>query len=219
MSTKIWRFYKMKQNEKRAYKPQEFANMVGVTVKTLQNWDNSGKLIAHRSPTNRRYYTYYQYKQCMSDMDVSTDIRRRVIYARVSTKNQKDDLKNQVEFLKTFCNARGLIVDECIEDFGSGMNYNREKWNSLLDSVLNDEISEIVISCKDRFVRFGFDWFERLCNSHNTKIIVVNNEALSPQQELVEDIISILHEFSCRLYGLRKYKKQIQEDNNLNEKL
>ena len=143
---------------------------------------------------------------------MEADQRQTVIYARVSTRNQKDDLSNQVAFLRQFCNARGMIVDRCIEEYGSGLNYNRKKWNELLDGVMQQRIKTIVVTHKDRFVRFGFDWFERFCEKFDTDILVVNNEALSPQEELVQDIISILHVFSCRLYGLRKYKKQIKGD-------
>lgn len=200
------------------YKPKDFAELLGVSVKTLQRWDRDGILKANRTPTDRRYYTYEQYLQ-FKGIQTDNDIREVVIYARVSTKNQKDDLQNQVEFLKQFCNAKGIIVNQCIEDFGSGLNYNRKKWNKLLDEVMENKIKTIVISNKDRFIRFGFDWFERFCEKFNTEIIVVNNETLSPNEELVQDIISILHVFSCRLYGLRKYKNQIKDDENIAKEL
>ncbi len=193
------------------YKPKDFAELVGVSVKTLQRWDREGTLTANRTPTNRRYYTYDQYLQ-YKGIRMEADQRQTVIYARVSTRNQKDDLSNQVAFLRQFCNARGMIVDRCIEEYGSGLNYNRKRWNELLDGVMQQRIKTIVVTHKDRFVRFGFDWFERFCEKFDTDILVVNNEALSPQEELVQDIISILHVFSCRLYGLRKYKKQIKGD-------
>jgi len=124
-----------------------------------------------------------------------------------------------VEFLKQFCNARGIIVHQCIEDFGSGLNYNRKKWNPLLEEVMERKIGTIIISSKDRFIRFGYDRFEKFCMKFNTSIIVVNNESLSPNEELVQDIISILHVFSCRLYGLRKYKNQIKEDVDIAKEL
>jgi len=212
----------MNTSNHKNYKPGEFAEMVGVTVKTLQRWDREGILVAGRTPTDRRFYTYYQYLQVMQGRNDGTndeDLRQTVIYARVSTKNQSDDLKNQVRFLREFCNARGMIVDECIEDYGSGLNYNRKKWNHLLDQVMEREIKVIVISHKDRFIRFGFDWFEKFCEKFGTKILVVNNEELSPQEELVQDIVSILHVFSCRLYGLRKYEKKIREDEEIAENL
>ena len=200
------------------YKPKDFAELLGVSVKTLQRWDRDGILKANRTPTDRRYYTYDQYLQ-FKGIQIENDVRDTVIYARVSTRNQKDDLKNQVEFLRQFCNAKGIIVNQCIEDFGSGLNYNRKKWNNLLEEVMENKIKSIVISSKDRFIRFGYDWFEKFCEKFNTKIIVVNNETLSPNEELVQDIISILHVFSCRLYGLRKYKNQIKGDADIAKEL
>ena len=200
------------------YKPKDFAELLGVSVKTLQRWDRDGILKANRTPTDRRYYTYDQYLQ-FKGIQIENDIRDTVIYARVSTRNQKDDLQNQVEFLKQFCNAKGIIVNQCIEDFGSGLNYNRKKWNKLLDEVMENKIKTIVISNKDRFIRFGYDWFEKFCEKFNTKIIIVNNETLSSNEELVQDIISILHVFSCKLYGLRKYKNQIKEDDEIAKEL
>lgn len=200
------------------YKPKDFANLLGVSVKTLQRWDRDGILKANRTLTDRRYYTYNQYLQFKGIIS-DTDSRQTVIYARVSTRNQKDDLQNQVTFLRQFCNARGMIVDQCIEDYGSGLNYNRKKWNDLLDEVMEQKIKTIVITHKDRFVRFGYDWFEKFCMKFNTSITVVNNEDLSLQEELVQDIVSILHVFSCRLYGLRKYKKLIEEDKEIVKEL
>ena len=191
------------------YKPKEFAELLNVSVLTLQRWDNAGKLKAFRTPTNRRYYTYEQYQKYMG---ITTLNKKTVIYTRVSTSNQKDALKNQVEFLKQYVNGKGIIVDTVIEDYGSGLNYNRKQWNKLIDECMTNEISTIIITHKDRFIRFGFDWFEKFLNKFGVNFIIVNNESLSPQEELVQDIISILHVFSCRIYGLRKYEKKIKED-------
>nr|WP_298567643.1 IS607 family transposase [uncultured Mogibacterium sp.] len=200
------------------YKPKDFAELLGISVKTLQRWDREGILKANRTPTNRRYYTYDQYLQ-FKGINIENDKRKVVIYTRVSTRNQKDDLLNQVAFLRQFCNAKGIIVDQCVEDYGSGLNYNRKKWNELLDEVIEQKIKTIVVTHKDRFVRFGYDWFEKFCMKFNTTIVVVNNEELSPQEELVQDIVSILRVFSCRLYGLRKYKKQIERDGGIAKEL
>ena len=196
------------------YKPKEFAKLLNVSVKTLQRWDREKTLIANRTLTNRRYYTYDQYLQ-FKGIGKDADFRKIVIYTRVSTRNQSDDLENQVDFLQTYANAKGLIADEIIRDYGSGLNYNRKKWNQLMVEVMENKIKMILVSHQDRFVRFGFDWFEKFCNKFNVEIVVVKNEKLSPHEELVQDIVSILHVFSCRLYGLRKYKKQIEGDENI----
>lgn len=193
------------------YKIHEMAERLGISVKTLQRWDVTGKLKANRTLGNHRYYTEDQYNEYMGLADDESH-RKVVAYARVSSRGQKDDLRNQIDFIRAFVNAKGVILDECIEDIGSGLNYNRPRWNELLESVMNDEIATIYVTYKDRFVRFGFDWFERLCNQHQTEIVVLNNVETSPEQELVEDLTSIVHVFSCRLYGLRKYKKVIQSD-------
>lgn len=199
------------------YKPKDFAELLNVSVKTLQRWDREGILIAKRTPTDRRFYTYDQYLDFKGIKNNSS--RKVIIYTRVSTNNQKDDLINQVNFLQNFINAKGIIVDEIIQDIGSGLNYKRKKWNELLDEVMENKIDMIIVSNKDRFIRFGFEWFERFVGKFDTKILVVNNELLSPQEELVQDIISILHVFSCRIYGLRKYKKRIKEDDEIAKSL
>ena len=80
---------------------------------------------------------------------------------------------------------------------------------------MENKVDSIIVTHKDRFIRFGYDWFERFLSKYNVKIIIVNNELLSPQEELVQDIISILHVFSCRIYGLRKYKKKIEWDEEI----
>lgn len=195
------------------YKPKDFAEILNVSVKTLQRWDREGILVAKRTPTDRRYYTYDQYLEYKGIND-NTE-RKIVLYVRVSTNGQKDDLLNQKQFLLNFTSSKGIIVNETIEDIGSGLNYNRKKWNKLIEECMENKIDSIIVTHKDRFIRFGFDWFERFLAKFNVKIIVVNNELLSPQEELVQDIISILHVFSCRIYGLRKYKKKIEEDEEI----
>ena len=125
------------------YKPKDFAELLGVSVKTLQRLDREGILKANRTPTDRRSYTYDKYLQ-FKGINTENDNRQIVIYARVSTKNQKDDLQNQVTFLRQFCNAKGIIVDECIEDYGSWLNYNRKKWNQLLDEAMEQKTSKLL---------------------------------------------------------------------------
>ena len=198
----------------KVYRIHEMAEKLGVSIKTLQRWDNTGKLPARRTPSNQRYYTEDQYLDYIG-LSVEKPHRKAVAYARVSSRNQKDDLKHQIDFIRTFANARGVILDECIEDIGSGLNYNRKKWNDLLNDCINQKIQTIIISNKDRFIRFGYDWFEQFLLNYGVNIIVVSNDKLSPNEELIQDLISIIHIFSCRIYGLRKYKKKIKNDEEL----
>lgn len=195
-------------------KINEMAKRLGVSIKTLQRWDRDGILVAKRTPTDRRYYTEDQYLEYIGS---ATESKRKIIaYVRVSGVNQKDDLQNQITFIRNHVNAKGEILDFVIEDIGSGLNYNRKNWNDLLlNQVPKGEIKKIYITYKDRFVRFGFDWFKRFCNHYDCEIIVINNPDTSPQKELVDDLISIIHVFSCRIYGLRKYKKDISSDESL----
>jgi len=195
------------------YKPKEFSEMIGVSVKTLQRWDREDKLKAYRTPSNRRYYTHKQYVDYIGEG--KTKQGKVIIYTRVSTSNQKDDMENQIEFLKQYSNAKGIIVDEIFKDIGSGLNYKRKKWNKLLQECMLGHVKTVIISHKDRFIRFGYNWFEDFLKSNGVEIIVVNNEKTSPEQELVNDLISIIHVFSCRIYGLRKYKDKIRKDEDV----
>ncbi|WP_333604233.1 IS607 family transposase, partial [Lactobacillus acetotolerans] len=128
-------------------KPSEMAKRLGVTTTTLRNWDKSGKLLAKRTVSNQRFYTETDYLKAINAKPKDNHVN--VIYARVSTRNQKDDLEYQVEFLKQYANAKGIIISEVIADIGSGLNYKRKKWNFLLDDVMNHKIGTIYIAYPD----------------------------------------------------------------------
>ena len=199
------------------YKVGEFAKLLNVTVKTLQNWDKQGTLKAYRTPTNQRFYTEEQLNQILN-LSNSNQMEKqglKIGYCRVSTHNQKNNLKNQEEYLRSYTNAKGVILDEVFTDIGSGINYNRKNFNKILELVEAGEVSEIYVTYKDRFVRFGFDWFNNFCEKHGTKIIILNQPSTSPEQELAEDLLNIVTVFSARSHGLRTYKKQLEQ--NLNE--
>jgi putative resolvase len=167
-----------------------------------------GILKAHRSITKRRYYTYDQYLQMTGR---KAKRQQLVVYCRVSSASQKKDLISQKKAVESFCLAAGKIINVKLEDIGSGLNYKRKNFVHLMEMVERGEVSEIVVAHKDRLVRFGFEWFEKFCNDHGVSICVMNADALSPEQEMTKDFLSIIHCFSSRLYGLRKYKKKIIE--------
>ena len=196
------------------YSIGKFAKEIGVTTKTLRNWHESGKLIPCKiSESGARYYNETQLREYLNKR-IGSNSKDVYIYSRVSNIGQKDDLNNQIEFLKMYANSKGYITKE-LYDIGSGLNFKRKNWNKLLTLVQEGSVSKIIIAHKDRFIRFGYDWFENFCKNNNCVIEVVNNEKLSPQEELVQDLISIIHVFSCRIYGLRKYKKEIVDDKNV----
>lgn len=196
------------------YKVGEFAKLLNVTVKTLQNWDKQGSLKAYRTPTNQRFYTEEQLNQILRLGNEKQGLK--IGYCRVSTHNQKNSLEYQEEYLRSYTNAKGVILDEVLTDIGSGINYNRKNFNRILELVEDGEIAEIYVTYKDRFVRFGFDWFNNFCEKHGAKIIILKQPSTSPEQELAEDLLNIATVFSARNHGLRTYKKQLEQ--NLNEK-
>ncbi|MEC4817476.1 MAG: IS607 family transposase [Scytonema sp. PMC 1069.18] len=191
------------------YVPPRIATArLGVCSKTLERWLKEGKIKGIFTPSGQRRYDV--------DSVVATgstdqgDRRAVVVYARVSSRSSYGDLDKQAEFLKSHYPEADIITD-----IGSGLNFKRKGLQALLERVLSDDVRLIVIAHKDRLCRFGFDLVAWLCDRQQVKILVLDQKNLSPERELVEDILAIIHVFSCRLYGLRKYKKQITEDSEL----
>ena len=192
------------------YRPKEASQYIGRSISTLQRLDYSGKLKAHRTTTNRRYYTKEQLDTFLGKKAQTR--RLQIAYARVSSYEQKPELQHQLEYIRNYVNAKGIILDQEITDIGSGLNYNRKKWNKLMDLVEENKVGKIYIAYKDRFIRFGYDWFNHFCQKHGCDIVVLNNPSLSPEEELTQDLLTILHVFSSRSYGIRKYQKQIKKE-------
>jgi len=191
------------------YTIAQFSEMTGYAVKTLQKWDRDGKLTPLRTPTNRRLYTDEHVRLLRGS---KVDERRKVtVYMRVSSQAQKPDLKNQRLALEQFCAARGFSVDDWIEEIGGGLNFKRPKFLSIITEITTGRLDKLVIAHKDRLTRFGFDLVAHLAQENGCEIVVLNTESLSPEQELVQDLMTITHCFSARLYGLRSYKKALQK--------
>jgi predicted site-specific integrase-resolvase len=191
------------------YSPKQFGQMIGRSVSTLQKWDRAEVLKAHRSPTNRRYYTHDQYLAYRGLL--AQEQGKVIVYARVSSAGQKPDLVNQLAALHAYCDTRGVRADEWIEEIGSGLNYQRKRFNQIMEQIELGQVKQLIIAHKDRLVRFGFEWFAAFCERHGTELLIVNGDTLSPEQELVQDLLSIVHVFSDRLYGLRSYRKVIRD--------
>lgn len=195
-------------------KPKEVSQMLNVTVKTLQNWDYSGKLVAKRNPNNRRYYTFEQLNKFLGKEKIPT--KKTIIgYCRVSSNKQKDDLQRQIENVKTYMFSKGYQF-EIIQDIGSGINYNKKGLNNLIQMIISNQIEKIVVAYKDRLLRFGFELVENICKLYDVEIEIIDNTEKTEEQELVEDLVQIITVFSCKLNGKRanRLKKIAREVDN-----
>lgn len=188
----------------------EAAKYLGYSVNTLQRWDRQGKLKPEtRTFTNRRDYTKSQLDLFLGRK--MKENRKIIAYCRVSTFSQKPDLLNQRKLLESFCTAKGYSNVEYVEEVGGGLDFNRKKLQKLFSDVGKGQVESIIVTHKDRLCRFGFDFLDFICKENNCTLQVINAETTSPEQEVTEDLMEIIHCFSCRLYGLRKYSKKIKE--------
>ena len=182
---------------------KEACLLLGLHPRTIQKWDKQGKIKVVRTLGGRRRIPESEIRRLQGEKG----IRSIIGYARVSSTAQKDDLERQVEYLR----QRG--VREVITDIGSGLNEKRKGFLRLLDRVLHNEVDKVVILYEDRLTRFGFDTLRKVFEAHGTSIEVLNQvEMKSPQQELVDDLITIISHFSGKMYGLRSHRhKEVVE--------
>jgi predicted site-specific integrase-resolvase len=192
------------------YSIAQFAKQVGVSVKTLQRWDREGRLKAKRTLSGRRYYDEADLATALN-LPQRAAIRRTVAYCRVSSPAQRADLRTQRAALERYAVSKQLGVDEWIMEIGGGLNFERKRFLRLVDAIVEGEVSRLLIAHQDRLARFGFALLKHLCETHHTELVVMNTETLSPEQELVQDLMSIVHCFSSRLYGLRNYRKALEK--------
>jgi putative resolvase len=188
-------------------KAREVLKKYNISRNTLHKWLKSGKIPYVLTPTGQ--YDYFPVAPAGS---VITE-RPTVLYARVSTVAQQENLNRQIERLQSFCSARGYVVATLYSDIGSALNYNRKKYVNLYQSIIEKQVGRLIIEYKDRLLRFGFEDFERLCAFSGTELIVLDHiESLkSKEKEMTEDLISIIHHFSMRLYSSRRGKKVLSD--------
>lgn len=191
------------------YRIDEFAKRIGRAKSTIRRWEDEGKIQVKRLPSGHRYFDESDVRTILGGIPQRRDT---VVYCRVSNAGQKDDLGSQVKAMEAYCLGAGIAVDEWIQEVGGGMNFKRKKFLGLIDRIMRGEVARLMVAHKDRLMRFGFDVFAHIAAGNGCEVIVVNQPSLSPEQEVVEDLMSIIHTFSCRLYGMRRYKKIIQED-------
>ena len=169
---------------------------------TLRHWADTGKIKSLRTPGGQRRYDISSFDK--SKRTPRTEDNRKIIcYARVSSRGQKDDLQRQIRFLEQHC-PDGIIIT----DIASGINWKRKGLASILELAVQGDIREVVVAARDRLCRFAFDLLERMLALHDVGITVLDSERCSPEQELSEDLLSIVQIFCCRRNGKRRYTRK-----------
>jgi putative resolvase len=192
---------------------KEAKELLGVSTKTIQNWDKAGIISVVRTPGGRRRIPLSEIERIRGG---SSSLRKKLaIYARVSSNEQKQkgDLERQINFVKENLDEEFLLVDT-LSDVGSGLNDKRKGLHKLMKLAKEKEMTDVAIRCKDRLTRFGYGYLEEYFNSHGVTIHVLDQEEeiKTAQEELADDLISIITSFSGKLYGLRSKKhKELQK--------
>ncbi len=203
----------------RHYTLKEASKILGVSIKTLQRWDKAGKIKCIRTLGGKRRIPESEIKRILGIKD--KEQRKIIGYARVSSNTQKDDLERQIQLIKSYAEENDWNI-QILKDIGSGLNEKRKNYKKLLKMVINREVEKVIITYPDRLTRFGFETLKEFFKSYGTEIIVINKKYRTPQEELVEDLITIISHFAGKLYGMcsHKYKKltktiqEIVSDNN-----
>jgi hypothetical protein len=178
------------------------ASILGVTPKTVRLWEKEGKISSIKTEGgHRRFYPSEVLKnKKQSNMTIG--------YARVSTSEQKDDLDRQKKILELYCAEKGWNC-EIISDIGSGINYNKKGLERLIKLICLGEIERLVVSHKDRLLRFGSEIIFSICEQHNVEIVIINKSINSTfEEELTNDVLEIITVFSAKLYGSRSHKNK-----------
>lgn len=195
-------------------KAKEVLKILGITRQTLYNYLKRGK-VSIKAKYNKNFYEYDDDSvyALIGQKQIKSD-RKIVSYSRVSTQNQKEQLKEQTIRIYDSCISRGLTLNKQYEEIKSGMSGDRPKLQELIREVITGNIELIVIENKDRLVRFGFDILEQIFKYYNTKILVLNDslENKTYEQELTDDLISIIHYFTMKSYSHRRKLNKIRKE-------
>ena len=188
------------------------AKELGVSQETLRRWEAAGKIEVERTPNGHRRYDLAKLHGIAPRLPIPAyagTSRPTVAYARLSSHDQRDDLARQVALLETFCAANGWSY-EVIQDFGSGLNYHKRGLQQLIKRIGAGEVGRLVLTHKDRLLRFGSEIIFSLCELTNTEVVIINQgqQPVSFEEELTQDVLEIITVFSARLYGSRSRKNR-----------
>ena len=183
---------------------RDAGKLLGVSNTTLRRWEESGKLVPERTAGNQRRYRLSQINPSL--VRETEVVRRTIAYARVSSHDQKDDLERQKQVLELYCASQGWTFD-LIADLGSGMNYHKKGLKQLLERIIDGKVFRLVITHKDRLLRFGAELVFAICEAKNVEVVILNRgEDASFEEDLAKDVLEIITVFSARLYGSRSRK-------------
>ena len=181
--------------------------LLSITTKTLRIWDQEGKIRTIRTPSNQRRYNLSDIQYIINGYNNTTK-KEKICYCRVSSKKQMDDLERQKDFFRSRYPEHILVTD-----IGSGINWKRKGLKTILDKSMRGDISEVVVAHRDRLCRFAFELLEWIFSTNKVRLLVLNeNKEQSSDQELSDDILSIIHVYSCRKMGRRRYKNKENTD-------
>lgn len=189
---------------------REAAEVLGVSTSTLRRWEREGKLTPdERTAGNQRRYKLHSLRPMARKFDTcKSEELKTIAYARVSSNDQKTDLARQEEMLSLYCSKNGWTF-EVIKDLGSGMNYNKKGLKDLVSRILNDDVGRLVLTHKDRLLRFGAELIFSICEMKNIEVVIINQgEDTSFEEDLAKDVLEIITVFSARLYGSRSHKNK-----------
>jgi len=191
----------------RLLRPKEVCRLLGVSYVTLRRWIKEGKIKAVQTLGGKYRIPESEVKRLLSGVEIKEV--RAVIYARVSSSDQKKDLERQIEYLIQYCSAKGYKVVNVLSDIASGLKANRRGLLRLFNYVVNREVDVVVITYKDRITRFGFEYLEYFFKQYGVRIeVIYGEEPKDTYQELVEDLLAIVTSFAGKLYGMRSHKKK-----------
>ena len=181
--------------------------MLGVTTKTIRNWDRDGKIKVIRSPSNYRMVSMDEVARLQGVLPSKACKEKTLIYARCSTEKQRENLERQIERLENWCNERDKNY-ELYYEIGSGLNGSRRQVKKLIKRMSQGDVKELVIEYKDRLTRFGFDYFSEFCEAFGVELICLEEQVSKAfEQEMTDDIIGLITSYSARMYGRRGGQK------------
>lgn len=197
-------------------KAQEVLKLLNISRPTLNKYIHNGILTGTKLPNG---YWNYDEDSVYTFLGLKKDRHnvKIISYSRVSTQNQKSQLKEQTQRIYDSCIARGLVLDEQLEDIGSGMSFERKNFDKLCQEIIRGNVQMIVIENKDRLMRFGYEMFEKFFKYFGCTILVLNDkiENKTYEQELTEDLISIIHYFTMKSYSHRRALNKLKKEAEL----